>query len=229
MARKPDPKPSPEDLTLGVSIRTHREARGWTQLELAKKVPVSRNAVTQWEKGTHRPEHPKILKLMKIFGTGRLGNVSMPDLPDIEVSADEGMAVDGYVAASSWQEKDELGQAPTEYIPISRDPAYPNRRQYAIKVRGTSMNRVVQDGDYVIVADAFAVSPRDGEIVVVKRSQDGGLIERSLKVYRAPKNRGEPPALVPDSTDDRFKPLALEGNVELEAVVIGYYRRAARR
>jgi transcriptional regulator with XRE-family HTH domain len=37
--------------TMGERIRLLREARGWTQAELAERVGVSRGAVAQWEGG----------------------------------------------------------------------------------------------------------------------------------------------------------------------------------
>lgn len=38
-------------MDLGTRIATLRKAKGWTQKELAKRVRVSRPAVTQWESG----------------------------------------------------------------------------------------------------------------------------------------------------------------------------------
>lgn len=48
-------------------IRELREANKWTQEELAKKVSVSRTAVTKWETGECMPKPDKLLALANIF------------------------------------------------------------------------------------------------------------------------------------------------------------------
>lgn len=53
----------------GLRIRQMREARGWTQQELAQKAGVSRPAVTQWESGkTKDPKRGSLLGIAHAFG-----------------------------------------------------------------------------------------------------------------------------------------------------------------
>lgn len=215
---------------MGKEITAGRSAKGWNQADLAAQLKVTRNAVSLWENNKNRPALPKILQMIRLFGVESLGGVKA----DIGVSLlpivnDDLMPVDGYAAASTWQELDELGQEPREYIPFSQDPAFGHRRQYAIEVRGNSMDLLIKDGQYAIVVDAFGQAPRDGDLVVVRRTR-GALVERTIKRYRENTKNG---ILMPESTDSRHEPIPFHGEdgtiIEIEAFVIGYYGRLRSR
>lgn len=56
--------------TMGARIKQLRQARGWTQLELAKMVGVTKSAVSQWELGsTASIKLPEFLDLCRKLGT----------------------------------------------------------------------------------------------------------------------------------------------------------------
>lgn len=58
--------PSNPELRLGERIRQLREANGWSQGFLARKIGVSRPTVTQWESGdTKNIKHKNLLALCK--------------------------------------------------------------------------------------------------------------------------------------------------------------------
>ena len=50
------------------TIRALRQARGWTQFELALKVGVQPQAVYLWESGRRSPQVPQLRNLGTIFG-----------------------------------------------------------------------------------------------------------------------------------------------------------------
>jgi len=50
---------------VGRRIKTLREARGWTQQELAEKADVSRSDISLWETGKQRPSPPKAVKVCR--------------------------------------------------------------------------------------------------------------------------------------------------------------------
>jgi transcriptional regulator with XRE-family HTH domain len=50
------------------TIRALRQARGWTQFELALKVGVQPQAVYLWESGRRTPQVPQLRKLGEMFG-----------------------------------------------------------------------------------------------------------------------------------------------------------------
>ena len=49
-------------------IREHREARGWSQGELADRLAVSRQTVNAIETGKYDPSLPLAFKLARLFG-----------------------------------------------------------------------------------------------------------------------------------------------------------------
>jgi transcriptional regulator with XRE-family HTH domain len=54
----------------GAWIKAQREARGWSQTELARRIGVKQNAVSQWEAGDRQPTQGALLvKLAHVFGT----------------------------------------------------------------------------------------------------------------------------------------------------------------
>jgi transcriptional regulator with XRE-family HTH domain len=54
---------------LGKRVRQLRKARDWTQIELAQKVGVDRSTIFRTEKGTVRPEHDTLQKLVLALDT----------------------------------------------------------------------------------------------------------------------------------------------------------------
>lgn len=50
------------------TIRTLRQACGWTQFELALKVGVQPHSVYLWESGRRVPQVPQLRKLGTVFG-----------------------------------------------------------------------------------------------------------------------------------------------------------------
>ena len=49
------------------SIRTLRQARGWTQFELALRVQVQPQTVYLWESGRRLPQAPQLRRLGELF------------------------------------------------------------------------------------------------------------------------------------------------------------------
>lgn len=48
-------------------IKTLREARGWTQAELARRLNMTRNGVNSWEQGLSMPSPPFLVELASLF------------------------------------------------------------------------------------------------------------------------------------------------------------------
>jgi SOS-response transcriptional repressor LexA len=82
----------------------------------------------------------------------------------------QGLLVVGQVAAGRWLEAF-APEEPVGDLAIPFDPRYPVDWQYAFLVRGTSINRVASDGDFLVCLDvARSGEPaRDGDIVVIER------------------------------------------------------------
>lgn len=55
---------------LANSLRVHRDARGWTQADLAARVGVSRKTINTIENGVFVPSTLTALKIAEAFETG---------------------------------------------------------------------------------------------------------------------------------------------------------------
>ena len=48
-------------------LKALREARGWTQAELARKMNMTRNGINSWEQGLSMPSPPSLVDLARLF------------------------------------------------------------------------------------------------------------------------------------------------------------------
>lgn len=139
----------------------------------------------------------------------------------------------GETAAGQWLEPDSWDEA--KYPPVPFVPTrFADLEQRAYRVIGNSMNdRDIHDGAFVITVEYSKVrtQPQDGDIVVVERQRDGGLVERTIKEIVIKPDRIE---LTPRSTDERFRdPFIIRRDlstnpddpirIEIVALVIGSY------
>lgn len=205
--------------TIGDKIKSARELKGLTQSDLASKVGVSRNAVSLWESNKNGPSLATLLKVCAELDLSPDGfsTVQKP----IQITEELGaMAIKGEVRAGAWLEfNDDMHDFGT--LPTLPDPRYSNVEQFALKVVGTSMNKVTPPGQYVIVAawDSIGAELKDGDLVVVRRER-AMTYEATLKRAKKIGNSWE---LWPESTDPRYQePVKLaDGDSEVEVRIIG--------
>lgn len=75
-------------------IKRLREARGWTQADLARKLSITRNGVNSWEQGLSTPSPACLVDLAKLFsvstdyllGIERLESVNVTGLNERDVA-----------------------------------------------------------------------------------------------------------------------------------------------
>lgn len=142
------------------------------------------------------------------------------------------LPIAGEVAAGQWLEVDSIVDAPAYTgLSLTADPRFPADAQYAVVVRGTSIDRVAPDGALLHCVDPRMIrrAPQGGDLVIVERTRHGGQDrERTAKRYRPTKTGHE---FWPDSTDPRHKPIRVDHEAEPEEgtsiQVIGLVLRAA--
>ncbi|SNY91969.1 SOS-response transcriptional repressor LexA (RecA-mediated autopeptidase) [Cohaesibacter sp. ES.047] len=124
----------------------------------------------------------------------------------------------GEVAAGLWREHDDLAQdldEPPQYAPTVSNDRYPSDHQFALVVRGESLNKIAPDGSTlhcVELINGGAWDVKDGELVIVQRSKfQGAMIETTAKRVR--KNGDF--ELWPESTHPDFQePLRIQNRLE---------------
>ncbi len=121
--------------------------------------------------------------------------------------------VAGKVAAGMFFEVDEFDQSERETVLVPSDPRYPHARVVLFDVEGMSMNdlrpRPILPGDRVVALsfEDLNIPIRDGMVVVVERTRDGGHTrEWSVKQVEFYQDRIE---FHPRSTDPRYKPIVV--------------------
>lgn len=75
-------------------IKALREARGWTQAELARRLSITRNGVNSWEQGLSMPSPACLVDLAKLFsvstdyllGVERLETVNVTGLNEEDIA-----------------------------------------------------------------------------------------------------------------------------------------------
>ncbi|MCO6407320.1 LexA family protein [Hoeflea alexandrii] len=220
--------------TIGKRLATARENAGYRSArEAAETLQWTYSTYASHENGARIPKIHTVRKYARAFGvnaswlmTGEPKDAkeAVPFEPRDRIGA---VPVTGEVQAGHWVEEESFSFHDNSYVPMSPDPQYPPDAQMAFLVRGNSMNRVVQDGDYVIaVRTGHSRDAVENDIVVVRR-RIGELAETSLKRLRFVDGAWQ---LFPDSTDPKFqKPVYLGSiengdSVEIIARVIGSYR-----
>lgn len=75
-------------------VKDLRQARGWTQAELARRMGITRNGINSWEQGLSMPSPSSLVELAKIFsvstdyllGAERLATINVTGLDESEVA-----------------------------------------------------------------------------------------------------------------------------------------------
>lgn len=210
---------------VGDRIKQARKAKGWTQQKLATEAGVTRPAVTQYEAGTSVPKRPTLQKIASLLNVSERWLLDGVD----GTSGGEQMPVRGEVAAGVWREALDLDLEP---IPVSPSKDFPLDAQYGLLVRGDSMDRIASDSEYLHVVDVLTsgVSPRPGDIVVVKKHRHG-TTEATAK--RLASQNGKL-VLIGESNNPRFQgtiqldPADDDTEIVISAIVIGKYAAISR-
>lgn len=185
---------------------------GRSQSELARRLGVHPSAVNKLVNGKRGLKSNEIPIAADYFGeeapTGEVHEVIGGQMLPIRVN--------GKVAAGLFREVEDFDQSAPETVWDEPDPEFPNARRMAFDVEGDSVNalkpRPILDGDRLICVSfedvAHQVRVRDGMVVVVERTRDGGHTrEWSVKQVELYEDRTE---FHPRSTDPRYKPIVIK-------------------
>lgn len=222
----------PSMITAADKLRRIMELTHWTQEQLAETLDVSQSTINRWLSGAD-PRGASFQKLETLYREINKDAAQEDDSVWHERpnrGGQKGLAVCGVIQAGNWLDTtlvDDTYDEPAR-IPVLPDARIPHAKQYALEVRGDSMNLEFREGSYVICAD-FAeagISLREDLIAHVERWRHG-LREVTLKAL---KREGDTWRLEPRSTNKSHKPIILDGETEdgvevyVRGIVIGSYR-----
>lgn len=155
------------------NIKELRKRARMSQLELAELCGVHQTAVSQWEQGRTNPDTDMLVALTQIFHTS-ISTILGLDLPDDPAM----IPVKGFVQAGTMTfiEDEDV----CEFAAIS--PELARRGDYCgLRVRGSSMYPMFQDGDIVIVR--LQNTAEDNDIVVALEGGESATLKR-LKIQK---------------------------------------------
>ena len=173
--------------------------RGVSNNALAGKVGVSEATIRQAiNLGVGRLGADTIYKIARELGATVESLLEEPDLHSGGQALDR-LPVRYRVGGGAWVEVDDYAQGDYGAIEISPDPRFPFNMQWLEQVEGDSMNRIYPEGTYLHVVDAIYLGyePKEGDVVIVERSRDGGLLkERSAKQVHVRRGGNRPLAKI---------------------------------
>ena len=164
---------------IGPQIRLLRKEANMTQQELASKLFVSQQAVGKWERGEATPNPETIVAMSRIFGVSAdtLLGESAPPLS----TGGTWVPVLGDVAAGI---PIEAVENIVDYEEIDTAMAS-NGKYYGLRIKGSSMEPRIREGDVVIVRQQEDADTGDTAVVLIngesatvkriKKEPDGGL------------------------------------------------------
>ena len=154
-------------------IKELRKEINMTQSELAKKLNVAQNTISNWENESRDVDNESLVKLSEIFDVSvdyLLGKTDIKNsLPRNMYPIEEGDFIVMPVLASVKAGYD--GQAIVEYsdetIPVAKIAykGYPKDECIVLRVSGNSMYPKLLDGDYILVHRQTSVD--SGSVAVV--------------------------------------------------------------
>lgn len=189
---------------IGDNIRKLRSLVDATQSELASVAGVSEYAVSKWETGKVMPRMGAVERICACYGLNKANLIERGGLDDMVmtrsglkmVPKDNRMTtvpIFGSIAAGT--PIDMLEVEDSYPIPEAVKSLYP--KSFLLKVEGESMNRLFQDGSYVLVNPCKTVE-HNGQPYAICVNGYAATVKRVYKL----RNGFE---LRPDSTDPTYR------------------------
>lgn len=205
------------------------QERGLKDSTASVKAGLSNSYIRDLKRRSSKPNTAALSKLATALGVD-VAYLLYGEAPTPIPGA--GIPVVGDIQAGNFRDREFIDdEEENERIPVHPDERFSHAKQYALKVCGDSMNELFQDGSYVICVNlldaGFDLEKAVGKIAHIERRISGTeFVETTLKEIVHTKNGF---VLVPKSTNQKHKPIRVDGDDETEiavkGIVIGTYRR----
>ena len=195
--------------TIASQIKKYRNSRGWTQSQLADKLSVSKQTISNWETGIKVPRMGSLQKLANIFHV-KIGEITNASIEQADIPTKLSNAV--YPIGNSFERRtipiigeiacgdpitaEENIEGYTEEI---FEKPVPSGTLFGLRCKGQSMEPTIHDGSIVTIREQPDVE--DDEIAAVLIDNDN---EATLKRV---KHQGNSIILIPDNKE--FSPIIL--------------------
>lgn len=194
--------------TIASQIKKLRSSRGWTQSQLADKLSVSKQTISNWETGIKVPRMGSLQKLATIFNV-KIGEITNASIESNEATEKEPvniiysdsleritLPIIGEIACGNPITAEENIEGYTEEV---FEKPIPKGTLFALRCKGHSMEPTIHDGALVTIREQPTVE--DDEIAAVLVNGD---TEATLKRV---KHQGNLVVLMPDNKE--YDPIIL--------------------
>ena len=173
-------------------IREARDAKGWTQQDLADRMGTTQQTIQRYEKGTRNIKASVLAQLSEVLDVTVAYLLGMGERDTPQVDA---VNVPLYSSISAGKPL-EMSDAEAMYpIPIDVCDRWPNA--FLLRVEGESMNRILPNGCYALI-DPHTVIDYDGQPYALHVGMSDAAIRRVRRLAYGLE-------LLPDSTNPSFE------------------------
>ena len=154
-----------------------RNAKGWTQSDLAKAIGTTQQQIARYESGTNDVKSSVLMRMSRALGVSVSYLLGLPDDPEsvfeARPSKSHRVPVVGRIAAGEAREAIEQSNR-THPVP---DELYTgNENSVWLEVSGNSMNRLFPDGSLVLINRSAEV--KNGDVAAVFVNGDDVTLKR---------------------------------------------------
>lgn len=167
------------DMSFKDRLKAARKALGLRQLDVAEKLGVSVQAVSQWERGENEPEFHRALKLSEMLGIDLInGETENKDGTYPQEFTPMVAPLLSRVAAGQWAEIMASGERPPvdRYFEVSEKPV---GAVFSLEIESGSMEPEFKAGDIIVIDSG--IEPLPGDFVVAKLDNED---RATFKKYR---------------------------------------------
>ena len=194
--------------SIASQIKKLRKSRGWTQPQLADKLSVSKQTISNWETGIKVPRMGSLQKLADLF------NVKIGEITNESIDSNGSFSMPSNVIYPEGLERIQIpligeiacGDPITAeenidcYVEETFEKPAPSGTLFALRCKGHSMEPTIPNGALAIIREQPEVE--DGEIAAVLVDDD---TEATLKRV---KHQGNLVMLMPDNK--KYDPIILD-------------------
>lgn len=225
-------EPKPWLVDAGAEMRKARKAAGLNQKDLCELLNLPQSVISDWETGKLGSWQSHLDALARHIHWAPQDNIVRP-LVEPRLTPAQQIEVIGDVQGGAFRMAVEYAYEDRYAVPVAPLPGYERLKQMALRVVGPSVNLVYPEGTFVIVVSAREIDVREGDMVVVYKTQ-GDLREATIKQLRT-QDDGRiglyPRSDHPDFQQPLFLSPGDEHNQdapEIAYVVVGSYRPEPR-
>lgn len=152
-------------------LKSLRTERGWTQLEVSKKLGIDRTTYAKYESGASEPNLEMIRQLTELFDVptdylignrkAQNGAARIPVLGDVAA----GIPIEAVEDIVDWEEVDEKTASSGDL--------------FGLRIKGASMEPRIREGDVVIVRKQS--DAQTGDVAVVLVNGDSATVKKIKK------------------------------------------------